>query len=200
MPMTIPHRSTVLAEIAPIVPVIRAALTFGLAGAKQYFDEQHEDTPDPSLAPDIVRWHARRYLDNAGHAVHDLSEDYERHPLGNIGLMLAWRRFRFRMRKVGDGQLPVPASTTQKQFYDQLCLEFDHEDHGELRLMILWDTDKEYAQLISLRVALPRVGGDSRETTQEFWSASILEEAATAAGDDDLPIKLDDGMGEKTGQ
>jgi len=198
--MTIPHRSTVLAEIAPIVPVVRAALTTGLAGAKQYFDEQHESTPDASLAPDIVRWHARRYLDNAGHAVHELAADYERHPLGNIGLMLVWGRFQFRMRKVGDGQLPVPASTTQQQFYDQLCLEFDQEDPGDLRLMILWDTDEEYTELISLRVALPRVGGTSRETTQEFWSASILEEAATAAGEDDLPIELQHGMGENTGQ
>ena len=60
MLMTIPHRSTVLAEIAPIVPVIRTALTVGLAAAREYFENQHADRPDPYLAPDIVRWHARR--------------------------------------------------------------------------------------------------------------------------------------------
>jgi len=199
--MTIPHRATVLAEIAPIVPVMHTALKVGLDGVRQYFEQQHENIPDPNLAPDLVRWHARRYLDNAAHAVHHLPEDYERQPLGNIGLMLAWRRFRFRMRKARDGELPVPASDTQREFYDQLCFEFEQEDPNELNLMILWDTDKEYKHLTSLMVVLPRVGGADRDTTQAYWSAPILDAVSAGAGEDDLHMELnDEGMGQETGQ
>jgi hypothetical protein len=199
MSMTIPHRQTVLAQIGPIVPVFRVALTLGLAGARQYFDDEHEDSPDSALAPNIVRWHARRYLDNAGHAVHDLPEDYDRQPLGNIGLMLVWGRFHFRLRKARDGELPVPASDTQRQFYDQLCLEFDQQDPGEIHLMVLWETDREYTQLTSLTVVLPQQGGTSRITTRAYWSASILEDVETTSIDDDLPMELDEGMNEESG-
>ena len=192
--MNIPTPDDILAEAAPILPVIQAALRHGIKKARAYFEGEQTE-PDPVLAPNVIRWQAKRYFDHAGHAVHDLEEDYERPAAGNNGLRLSFKRLRFIIRKAAEGELPVPSSETQKKFYSyNLIFQFGNlPEDKEIHVVVLWDTDASYAELTSLDLVLPRTGGQTREQTKACWYASILDLTETSDHDDiDIQQREDD--------
>ena len=192
--MSIPTPPEIIAEAAPILEVIRAALRYGVKKARAYFEEEQTE-PDPVLAPNVIRWQAKRYFDHAGHAVHDLEEDYSRPAAGNNGLRLSFKRLRFIIRKAAEGELPVPSSETQKKFYSyNLVFQFkDLPEDKEVHVIVLWDTDSAYSELTSLDLVLPRRGGETREQTKAYWYAPILDLAETGDhGDLDIERRDDD--------
>src|SRR5688572_14508749 len=97
--MTIPEPAEIIAEVEPMLIVIRGALRHGIKKAREYFNEEEEENPDPWLAPDLVRWNAKRHLDRGGHASEMLDEDYTRIPASNNGLRLTFKGFPIIVRK-----------------------------------------------------------------------------------------------------
>lgn len=189
--MTIPTPAQIIDETRAFLLVVREALEHGIRQARQFFDDEGE-LPDAWLAPDLVRWHAKRFLDSGGHLAQSLEEDYGRTPASNNGLRLTFKRFLVMVRKSDDGELPVPASQVQRDLYsrNQAVFEFiprtSSVDGQEITLAILWDADREYQNLISLILTLPRIGGETRETTKAYWSEPVMDIDGSAEGQDDL--------------
>ena len=60
---TIPEPKIVLSEMADLIPYLYAALENGTMKAREYF-EQEKVAIDRYLAPEIVRYHAKVFLDS----------------------------------------------------------------------------------------------------------------------------------------
>lgn len=197
--MNIPNPSDVLTDLDPVLPIACTAIMRGAEKVQEYFE--HEETqPDRNLGPDILRWHAKRYFDHAGHTVYDLNEDYEREYLGNNGLQLIFLHYRIRILKCMEGELPTTGiSQAKREYYNynQLCFEFPatgNADHQQpVHLVLLWDVNSDY-KLTMIRLALPKRGSSSRGSTEAYWYADIPFDGAQGEFDgiEDLDIKLEE--------
>lgn len=203
----IPGSGETINSLKPILPVIYAALKTGIEKAQEFF-VQEGTTIDRVLAPNIVRWGAKRYLDFAGHNV-EADEDYQREDLRNNGLLLQWQNSRIWILKSDAGALPPAGSSERKQdFYqaNQFCFEFLQEDGQQssqpTHLVLLWDVAPTTYALIGLRLSLPRSGGPTRDTTDAYWTEDIpnaLLHAEAQAGEDlDIKLKEQEEPGEET--
>jgi hypothetical protein len=197
--MKIPLPEELTPTLQPILAVIRAAIVHGIKRSREYF-EQEGQQPDRDLAPEIVRYHAKRYLDNAGHAVHALDADYERPPVNKNGLRMVWKDFRILIRKSDDGELPVPGSNALVEFYSHnATFGFMTLEGPTIHVVVLWDTDRWYSDLVAFQLALPSSGGLTRDLTSAFWYAPIALDAATEPDNDDLPYELKDDEQHQSG-
>jgi hypothetical protein len=198
--MPIPESAEIIAETESMLMIVRDAVRYGIKKARAYFDGEEVEAADPWLAPNLVRWNAKRMLDGGGHATENLEADYTRNPASNNGLRLSFKRFLIVVRKSDDGALPVPASDTQRTIYSSNLELFEStappDDDDTITLVVLWDADPNYTALTSLTLVLPRVGGDSRETTESYWEVPILHVGEQVP---DLSIELLDNKEHGTG-
>lgn len=188
--MSIPTVAEVVEDAGGVLSVIATAIADACQNIQTFYLEHGEDAPDPNLSPNLIRWFVKRYLDNPGHTLHSLAIDYEREELSNNGLLIQWSKYLIRVRKAVSGfNLPPATSAALDLYYDQVQLElfpdlasseFLPGHQNEIKLVLLWEVDKDY-QLTGLSLALPRTGGDD---PQVFWR---------------VPLNLDDEGGQTGG-
>lgn len=184
--MNTPTPEELISQLAPLLVIVRAAIRFGIERTFAFFEQEGEGA-DQSLAPNLVRYYAKRYLDHKGHAAEDLEGDYERPAAGNNGLRLAYRHFKVIIRKSEQGELPVPSSGLQIDFYDHnQKYGFKTLEGPQINVIVLWDADYLYNQLVSFELVLPKSGGTKRASTSAFWQEPILYLAEVIDNGDDV--------------
>ncbi|HEX7125670.1 MAG TPA: hypothetical protein VF406_07795 [Thermodesulfobacteriota bacterium] len=196
----IPTAEDVLPTIDPLLRAIYAALEAGTQSARDFFDSLGQPI-DPSLAPALVRYHAKLYLDSAGHQVSVV--EFEREPLANNGLCLHTPAHSIRILKAAlNGRPPVPGpSRARIAFYNQqpYLFPFMEEElaRAPLNLLVLWDVTPAYA-LRSLSLVCPKSGDTTRESVDWHWRVALDHPAlavpvsdAGTSPDDDLDMRLD---------
>lgn len=174
----VPAPDQVLEELRPALQRIWNAVETAIHRTIDFFTA--EGVPvDASLAPNLVRYYAKRYLDE-----NDLPEeielDFERQELGNNGLLVKCGPHHLRILKSDDGRPPVPGySETKKDFYQQplplIAIAGPGEALKPLRLLVLWDALPKSYGFQGLSLVLPRAGGETRESVHWHWLRTIDE-------------------------
>lgn len=163
---SIPEPTVVLAEIEPLSPHLYTALEYGTMKAREYFDQENGGRTDYYLAPEIVRFHAKRYLDSVAEGL------FRTEPLARNGLYITeFRGLEIRVFKADDGVLPAPSSRAKHDFYQQLTLAV-FEPAQFLKLVVLWDVNGPY-NLSQLTLACPRSSDMTRGSVEAHWYAPI---------------------------
>ena len=179
----VPAPDQVLQELRPALQRIWSAVETAIHQTIDFFAA--EGVPvDASLGPNLVRYYAKRYLDE-----NDLPEEieleFERQELGNNGLLVKCGPHHLRILKSDDGRPPVPGySDAKKDFYQQplplIAIAGPGEALKPLRLLVLWDALPKSYGFQGLSLVLPRSGGETRESVQWHWLRTI-DEAFIAA-------------------
>lgn len=203
--LNVPSPEEVQKEIKSVFPIIHTALEQGTLQAREFFER--EDTTkqiDRYLAPNLVRWWAKKYLQKAGYQISEDQTDYSFQPLANNGLSMKVGRYRLRILKSDDGDAPVPGDSVSRQnFYQQISIVLTTEDGIEIQdevtnLLVLWDTDFMY-NLNGLSLAYPKCGGNTKASVQLHWHVPIMHPAFSFTVDasaepvqetDNLPLTL----------
>lgn len=179
----VPDQDVVLEELSPVLPFIYRGVEEAVQQTRDFFPEGKPI--DSALAPNLVRYHVKEYIDSQGSADSELSvsSKFNRQPLPNNGLFLHFGSYRIRILKADEGELPLPGpSKARRRFYEQtlpLWVEVSEEDRpNPVNLVILWDVNSEYA-LDDLSIACPRDVGESRGSVQVHWRADIPHPALT---------------------
>lgn len=189
-----PGAEEVLKELSALIPIIDAALEAGSQEAKEFFEFRNRPV-DACLAPDILRWRAKHYLDEAGHAA-----EFEREGLSNNGLSVVYKTYNIRIRKAVNGTAPVPGPSKILQgFYGQAQLSFqfpDDEPKQEvdlLNLLFLWSSTADYSLRGDMILACPKSGALTRESVQLHWEVPVPHPALSIESiqQTDLPDDLD---------
>ena len=133
--LNVPTPEEVKKDIEPVFPIIHTALEQGTLQAREFFErEEKEKQIDRYLAPNLVRWWAKRYLQQAGYQISDDQMDYSFQSLPNNGLYMKAGRYRLRILKSDDGDAPVPGDSVSRQsFYQQTSIVFTTEDGVEVQ-------------------------------------------------------------------
>ncbi len=199
----VPPPDRVTAELLPALKVLYAAVESAILQTVEYFEREHAPV-DPSLAPNLVRYYAKRYLDSVDAPLMDA--EIERHELSNNGLLVTFGSHQIRVLKSDNGRVPVPGNSfTKRDFYQQPLPLIAMTDEGSplpaLKLIALWDAAPSSYAFLGLSLALPMSGGEDRASVQCHWQRTITEEmiaAPSAKGapsddqvmepEDDLPI------------
>jgi len=203
--LNVPSPEEVQKDLELIVPTIHTALEHGTLKAREFFEREDPDSHvDRYLAPNLVRYWAKRYLQNAGLQVSEEQAELNLQPLPNNGLCLRFGRYGLRILKSDDGDPPVPGdSVSRRNFSHQISIVYVTEDGAEVRedvrnLLILWDIDRLY-NLAELSLAYPKSGNDTKASVQVHWHVPIEHPAFAFTVDadshpvnekDDLPLKL----------
>jgi hypothetical protein len=197
--MQIPTAGEVVGEVSTVLLTICNSLLDAARWTQDFYKRAGEHKPDRSLSPNLMRYFALRYLDNAGHALLGLASDYEREEISNNGIMVSWQRYQVRVRKAVDGfVLPPPASDALDSYYSQeqlsLALPETPSDPPDIRLMLLWDVDLDYS-ITSFTLALPRTGGADPDV---YWLVPLAIEQLTKIEEtNDLELTLKGTANEK---
>jgi hypothetical protein len=203
-----------LERVSPIVPVLYQAIEKAGEQVRNFFatdaNQKGEKGPivDPYLAPALLRFYAKHYLDQAGHDV----EAFGRDDVPNNGLLVRWKGLHLKILKAHNGGVPPPGDSEPKQDYynQQLALlpsPSQQADYTpiEWNLLVLWDASPAY-EIKDLILALPKFGRDSRVETH--WSGTIpypilgiepesSRDDQVAADDlDDMSLRRDKETGE----
>jgi hypothetical protein len=188
-----PDQDVVLKELSPVLPFIYRGVEEAIERTRDFFPEGKPI--DAALAPNLVRYHVKEYIDHKSSADSRLSvsSTFEREPLPNNGLFLHFGPYRIRILKADEGELPLPGpSRARRRFYQQtlpLWAQVSGEDRPNLvNLVILWDVNSEYV-LNDLSIACPKDVGESRGSVQCHWRAEIPHPALTQASDADSPTQ-----------
>ncbi len=176
---TLPSFPHVLAQLQPVIPSVYSALEAALQKTREFFDVDTVEV-DRSLAPNLVRYYAKRFLSEEGWSIEYEQPDYELQPLPNNGLCLKYGRHEIRILKADDGELPAPGQSKSRQrfwnwngqqsfdfSYDHESCESDQEELQNLHLIILWDVNSHTYQLNRLLLGCP-VGGDITTASAYF--------------------------------
>ena len=200
----IPQPEEVMPELSSVLKVIHTAIEHGTMRASEFFDEKDVEI-DRFLAPCLVRYFAKKYLESEGHEVSAETEsDFNLQPLPNNGLCLQHGRYRMRILKSDNGDPPVPGHSISRQgFYQQLPLLLATSEGIEvqeeiLNLIVLWEIARPYT-LSSLCLVCPKNGKDTKASVEIHWQVPIQHPALTINADantnqdtegDLLPMKL----------
>lgn len=199
----IPPPERVVVELLPVLKAVYSAVESGIFRTIEYF--QGEAAPiDASLAPNLVRYYAKRYLDDENTPFIDA--EIERHELSNNGLLVTFGPHQIRVLKSDNGRVPVPgASLTKRDFYQQplplIAMTDADAPSPPLKLLALWDAATTTYAFLGLSLALPMSGGPDRASVECHWQQTITEELIAAPtanvtvhvsddveAEDDLPI------------
>jgi len=163
----------VLAEINVLVPHLYAALENGTMKAREYF-EQEGVAVDRYLAPEIVRYHAKTFLDSVSEGL------FSTEPLARNGLYIKdFHDLEIRMFKSSDGELPIPRSKAREDYYEQMTLAV-FDPPSPLKLVVLWNVVFPY-NLVPLTLACPRSGDLEKMEAEAHWYARIPYPAQEAS-------------------
>jgi hypothetical protein len=203
--LNVPSPEEVQKDLELILPTIHTALEHGTLKAREFFEREDQDNQiDRYLAPNLVRYWAKRYLRNAGLQVSEEQAEFNMQQLPNNGLCLSFGHYRLRILKSDDGDPPVPGDSVSRQnFYHQISIAYVTEDGAEVQenvtnLLILWDIDRLY-NLTGLSLAYPKSGKDTKASVQVHWHVPITHPAFAFTVDaesqpvneeDNLPLKL----------
>lgn len=175
-----PAPDVALKEIASVHRLAFKAIESSVVIAKTYFDKLDEEIdPDPWLAASMVRYHTARYIDQRASRIKGLY----REPLANSGLYLQFKRYRIRIRKSDEGDLPDPGpSQTMQAFYQQRLHGWDSivgdEESAPVNLLIVWDATRSYV-LLGMDLVCPKHGSEDRGSAEKHWKIAIPHPAAT---------------------
>ena len=202
----------VLRELAPTLELVQGALEWGTLQTREYFDSL-DLRPDSDLAPNIVRFHAKRTLATTRQSVSgEEREDYSLRNLRGNGLMLKVDIYKLRILKAStiyEGKLPASGPSRMRQIFwntnRQLVLELEFPSGTPrlpvLNLIVLWETDTHY-NLSKLYLACPKSGGKRIDSARAYWVEEIprfgagwtqpLTNPHTPDTDNDVDITLPD--------
>ena len=203
----IPSAAEALEELEPLIPVIFGALENAVFETQEYF-ETRKERHDPYLAPCLVRHTTKRFLTTAsfqgptdGPSIRFALED-----IANNGLCIMFGRFRIRILKADEGDLPEPTSHARREFYEQLAMPLPTSGGGALssnsrvNLVVLWDFDRSH-DLDGLTLVCPRAGSHD-DPSRSYWRLELPHPVESARADpadsddiddiDDLDFRIDD--------
>jgi hypothetical protein len=207
--INIPKPEAVLNDLIPVLTSSYEAFEFGTFKAREYF-EKEKSKMDSYLAAHLARFNAMKKLREKGCDV----DDNENHPhyslktLSNSGIFLAYDRYRVRMLKSKNGDLPHPGySQSRHRYYNQdywqMTIDFPNcAEMAEecINLVLLWNTDSDYS-LKSFSLAFPKAAGSTKDSVLVYWNTMIPMEylqniivvppSLSPVEIKDLPIKLD---------
>jgi hypothetical protein len=167
----IPDNIKTFINLWPALSLIYEALEHGAQKAVEYFESETADSPDPFLAPDLVRWHAKRLIVSRAN---QLEVDVKN--VVNIGLRLVYDRQALWIVKTPDGDLPPPKSTLREEYYSQvLPLLVDPNTGSALlkpNMVILWTASRDF-KTISLKLTCPKEGDVLRAISDSYWEQRI---------------------------
>jgi hypothetical protein len=196
---TIPEAEVVLTWLEPVIPHLYTGLEYGTMKARGYFDAERKDKArdllpkdiDRDLAPELVRHHAKRYLQSVAADAQFKVEDLARNGL----YITDFRNLEIRILKADDGGLPVPGSKRKEEYFKQFTMPVF--EASILKLVALWDVDQLYNLQFPLKLACPKNGDLERALVSAHWYSAIpysipAQVADPNAGADDLDqvIKL----------
>lgn len=206
---TFPH---VLAQLQPIVPPVYSAIEGALQKTREFFESDRVDV-DRSLAPNLVRYYAKRFLIAEGlqteYEQADVA-DYELRHLPNNGLCLQYDRHEIRILKADDGELPAPGQSMSRQKFwnwnGQLSFNFTYDNDlptgtvekpANLHLIILWDVDPFKYKLERLLLGCPISGNETtasayflEEIPHPIEAIDMVETGSEVAVAEDLDLDL----------
>jgi hypothetical protein len=174
-----PAPEDALRDLDDFIPLLWEAMDASIGEAVAFFADP--DDIDPSLFPNLVRYHAKRFF-LARHlaAIEEESSDvpaFEQIGLANNGICVVRHRYALRIRKSDNGLIPVPGnSVTLQKFYRQQPLPFNLVDRPpqvvDTSLLVLWDIDVKH-RFAGLQLSCPRAGETTRASVQTYWSVEI---------------------------
>jgi hypothetical protein len=165
-------------DLAHLFPITYTALDFGVFKAREYFEQQENEADkqvDRYLAPNIVRYHAVRYLRRAGQdAQEDDDSGMSMSVIPNNGIHVNYGKYKIKILKSNKGDLPIPGdSKSRRLFYDQPFLKYsDNVDFLNIKLILLWNVDISYSLGI-LSLACPKSGEKTRESVTHHWHCRV---------------------------
>jgi hypothetical protein len=185
-----PDQAVVLEDLAPVLPFIYAGVEAAIEQTRDFFPE--EKPVDAALAPNLVRYYLKEYIDHKSPAQSQLSvsSQFSREPLPNNGLFLHFGSYRIRILKADEGELPLPGpSRARRRFYQQTLplwaqVSVEEDRPNPVNLVVLWDVNSEYV-LNDLSIACPKDVGEGRGSVQCHWRAEIPHPALTQVNDTD---------------
>ena len=195
-----PDPDATLARLQPLLNLLYQALDTSIQDAKAYFDARNE-TVDPWLFPDQVRYGVKRLLAKHGHTAEE-EEQLEQVHLPNNGLMLHVGNDRIRILKADGGDIPAPGPSLRRLEYfnanSQVQLNIGNGDGGSQihRFLLVWGADDGH-HFTDLYLAYPLSG--TRTSVVLAWSRSVPHPATTITPQtpstpeptEDLPIEPD---------
>ncbi len=186
---SIPEPDVVLEELSPVLPFIYRGMEGAIQQTRDFFPEGKP--VDAALAPNLVRYYMKVYVDEKSPAESQLSvrNQFSRQPLPNNGLFLHFGSYQIRILKADEGEVPLPGpSRARRRFYQQTLpdwAEIAGEDRpNPVNLVIIWDVNSQYA-LNDLSIACPKDVEDGRGAVELHWRADIPHPASTQVSDTD---------------
>jgi hypothetical protein len=159
----------VAAYLAKPIGLIYTGLDLGFQHVHQYFVDG--ELIDRYLAPHLIRYKAKRHLDEEGVVVGEI----EREALSNNGLYVKVPGFELRILKAADRGLPVPQSQARREYYRQIELwpgwrtpSLASTESTPLRLVVLWEVGRAYT-FAGMRLACPLDGGVDKKSVRAHW-------------------------------
>lgn len=192
---SVPGPKTVLEDISRLIPVIYDAFEASLNSTREYFEERNQAV-DPYLAPSLVRYNTKLYLREAGQTAEDI---FDLGTMANNGLLLTYGKYKLRILKADDGDIPAPGPSKIKQaFYNQeLPFVFSsgtEENDAPLNLVLVWDVANDY-RLRGLSLVCPKAGNTSRSSVEKHWvwplAMPIFSTATPDVGGSDAGVPED---------
>jgi hypothetical protein len=173
-----PSPDAVVPRLAGLTEVLAPALTHGTTAARSYLERYHKY--DPYVFATLTRYHALAKLAELRLDAREIDDSASDQPLfislarANLGIHVLYDGIMVRVYKSIEGLLPVPASRTAQNFFNQQT-EFFVNGAGdlestELNLVYLWGCDKEAHVFNALQLACPKTGGKSRDLVQVHWT------------------------------
>jgi hypothetical protein len=190
-----PAPDVALKETASVHRLIFKAIESSVVIAKTYFDKLDQEI-DPWLAASMVRYHAGLYIDRRLPKIKGL----HREPLPNSGLYLEFKRYRIRIRKSDEGEMPDPGpSQTMQAFYQQRLLGWDSvvgdDESIPVNLLVVWDATRSYV-LLGMDLVCPKYGSEDKDSAEQHWKIAVPHPAATLPpvqpGPKDIPAAESD--------
>ena len=167
----IPNSVKTFINLWPALSLIFEALEHGTQKAVEYFETEGADFPDPFLAPDVVRYHAKRLITSRANQI-----EIDVKNVANIGLRIVYNHQTVWIIKTPDGELPPPRSTEREEYYSQVFPLLVDPDTGasllKPNMVVLWTAARSFKE-ISLKLVLPKEGDVGTATSDFYWEQRI---------------------------
>ena len=204
---SVPAPEQAFLDLSPLFATLYACIEAAIVKTKTFFEDEGRESIDLSLAPNLVRYFAKEFLQSKGQNVEDV---IDMESLANNGLQVRATGYAIRILKADNGNPPTPGASRAKQaFYHQQNFVFMSSDGstegGGTNLLLLWDVDQQY-NLQQLVLACP-CGGDTRRSSVECnWLVPIPHPALSVPADDSdatedllLVFRNSEGTGTESG-